>query len=134
MRPAFPLRHIEYRIVDTFFRNQPTLLRSVELGHSLMSWGNNDDRKNALLAQGIIACIITEAPQRNECWNSLTMHQLGISEHVLQSYLNHGDSVLLATLIHFTRQFVCNPPQDFWESNSLLTLLSRLGTNYNVQD
>src|SRR5260221_32595 len=65
------------------------------------------------------------------------MHQLGISEHVLQSYLNHGDSVLLATLIHFTRQFVCNPPQDFWESNSgrsLLTLLSRLGTNYNVQD
>jgi len=125
------------RILDTFFEHRSKLFRSVELGHSLMSWGNNNDRKNTLFSQGIIACIIalTEAPQHNETWNSLTMHQLGIPKHVLQSYLNRGDSVLLATLIHFTREFVRNPPkEDSFERLPLLPIISRLGMDFKVQD
>jgi hypothetical protein len=74
-----------------------------------MGSGNNDDGKNTLFAQGIIARIIA-TQQRNERWFSLTMHQLGISEPVLRGYLNHrnGDSLPLATLIHFTRRFIRN--------------------------
>jgi hypothetical protein len=60
-----------YRIIHEFFWGQPAfnLFESVELGHSLMSRGNNE---NKLFAQGIIACIIAEAPQPNERWFSLT--------------------------------------------------------------
>jgi hypothetical protein len=117
-----------------FFNHRSTLFRSVELGHSLISRGNNDDEQHTLFAQGIIACIIAEAPQRNEHWLSLTIHQLGITEQDLQSYLDHGDSVLLATLIHFTRKLVRIPSKTFWERYCLVALLSRFRTNYNVQD
>ena len=111
----------------------PGFFQSVELGHSLISWSNNDDQTTMLFAQSIIACIIATVPQRNERWFSLTMHHLGISEHVLRGYLEHGDSALLANLNHLTRQFV----QNFVEANwGLLpiSLFECLQSNYNVRD
>jgi hypothetical protein len=42
------------------------------------------------------------------------MHHLGISDDVLRSYLDHGDSVLLAILIHLIRHFVHNSLEDRW--------------------
>jgi len=113
---------------------RPALFGSVELGHCLINWGNNDDRETTLLAQGIIACIVANVPQRNERWFSLTMHHLGISEHVLRLYLDHGDSVLLANLIHFTRQIVRNFLKANWEVLPVLHILQGLRWNYNVQD
>ena len=82
-------------------------MRSVEIGHSLISWGGNIDQKR-LCAQGIIADIVTNIPQHDERWFSLTMHHLGISEHALRGYLDHGDSILLANLIHLTHQLLRN--------------------------
>ena len=83
------------------------VLRSVEIGHSLISLGNNDDEGVALLAQGIVARIIASVPvgERDYSWTALVIGQLDISEDVLRDYLAHGDSVLLANLIHFTRQY-----------------------------
>ena len=127
------LSNAAYQILDIFFEYRPVLSRSVELGHSLISWGNNDGRKTALFAQGVIACIIAYAPQRNERWLSLTMHHLGITEPVLRSYLDHGDSVLLANMIHFTHQFVRNFLEVNWEEFPLSYILQRLGSSYNVQ-
>jgi len=117
-----------------FFLPRPMLLQSLELGHSLVSWDNSADRKTTLFAQGIIACVIANVPQRNERWFSLTMHHLGISEHVLRSYLDHGNSVLLANLTHFTRQFVHNFLKANWEQFPVLYILRQLRSNYNVQD
>jgi hypothetical protein len=97
-----------------FFDDRPALLRSVELGHSLICWGNNDDGKTSLFSQVLISCIISNVPQRNERWFSLTMHHLGISDHVLRSYLDHDNSLLLAILIHFIRHFVHNSFEDRW--------------------
>ena len=131
---AARLSYAARRILYDFFGYQPALLRSVELGHSLMRWGNIDDRKNTLFAQGIIARIIAKAPQRNERWFSLTMHQLSISEPVLRGYVNHGDSVLLANLIGFTRQFVRSFFQANWQEYPLSHILRHLGSNYNIQD
>jgi hypothetical protein len=74
-----------------------------------------------MFAQDIVTCIISNVPQRNERWFSLTMHHLGISEHVLQSYLDHGDSVLLAILIHFTRHFVHNFSEDMFYMSRLFS-------------
>ena len=123
-----------YIILSGFFDHRPALFRSVELGHSLISWGNSYDRKSTFFAQGIIACVIANVPQRNERWFLLTMHHLGISEHVLRSYLDHGNSVLLANLIHFVRQFICTFLRATWEEFPLLYILQHLGLNYNVQD
>ena len=119
-----------------FFDHRPALFRSVELGHSLISWVNNYDRKSTLFAQGITACVIANVPQpqRNKRWFLLTMHHLGISEHVLRSYLDHENSVLLANLIHFVRQFICTFLRAKWEGFPLLYLLQHLGSNYNVRD
>ena len=111
---AVRLSYAAYTVINDFF-DWLALLPSAELGHSLMGSVNNDDGKNALFAQGIIACIITETRQRDERWFSLAMHQLGISEPVLRGYLHHGNSLRLATLIHFTRQFVRNVFQANWQ-------------------
>jgi hypothetical protein len=105
---AVHLSRAAWDILDIFLEPQHAQFRSVELGHSLISWGDNNDRKTALCAQGIIAYIVANAPQRDELWFALTMHHLGISESVLQGYLAHGDSVLLANLIHITRQLFHN--------------------------
>jgi len=131
---AAHLYYAAYQILDVFFKGRPALFRSVELGHSLISWGNNDNRKTTLFAQAIIACIIANVTQRNGRWFSLTMHHLGISEHILQGYLSHGDSVLLANLVHFTRQFVRNFLEANWEEFPLSHILWPLASNYNVEN
>jgi hypothetical protein len=75
--------------------------RSVETGHSLRPLRNGNA---ASLARGIIASIISDA-DRNDRWSMLAMDELAISRDVLRNYLAHGDSVLLANLIHITRHF-----------------------------
>ncbi|KAI0279535.1 hypothetical protein BGY98DRAFT_933190 [Russula aff. rugulosa BPL654] len=90
------------------FRYLGGVTRSVELGHSL---GNLRDGNAASLARGIIAAIISNA-ERNDRWNMLAIDELGISRNVLQGYLAHGDSVLLANLIHITRHFFDGLLQD----------------------
>jgi len=123
-----------YEILSEIFEHRPALLQSVELGHSLISQGNNDDQTTTLFAQCIIARIIANVPQRNERWFSLTMHHLGISEQILRAYLDHGDSVFLANLTHLTRQFVRNFLEANWEWFSPSAVLWVLRSNFNVQD
>ena len=101
-------------ILRKFFDDRPALLQSIELGHCLICRGNNDDGKTSLFSQVIISRIISNPPQRNERWFSLAMHHLGISDDVLRSYLDHGNSVLLAILIHLIRHFVHNSSKNKW--------------------
>src|SRR6267154_1863451 len=75
--------------------------QSVEIGHTLGILRNG---KSASLSRGVVASIISNA-ERNDRWFALAMNELGISRDVLQGYLAHGDSVLLANLIHIIRQF-----------------------------
>jgi Family of unknown function (DUF6535) len=84
---------------DLSFKYLSGIARSVEVGHSL---GNLRHGNVASLARGIIAAIISNA-DRNDRWNILAIDELGISRDVLRDYLAHGDSVLLANLIHITR-------------------------------
>ena len=103
-----------WTVFREFFANRPALFQSVELGHTLICLGNNDDGKSSFFSQVIISCIISNVPQRNERWFSLTTHHLGISDDVLRSYLDHGDSLLLAILIHVIRHFIHNSFEDRW--------------------
>ena len=85
------------------------VLRSVEIVHSLIriSLGNTNDKGLVLRKQAIFAEVIAREPvgERGYYWTALVMNQLGVSKSLLREYLTHGNSVLLANLIHFTRQF-----------------------------
>ena len=100
--------------------------RSVEIGHSLEILRNGNV---ASLARGIIASIISTNDEHDERWSTLAMDELGISKYVLWRYLEHGDSMLLANLIHTTRQFfhsLLQPNSDLArKSLSILPSLSK---------
>jgi Family of unknown function (DUF6535) len=102
--------HLPYAAIGVlrgvFERGGDGVLRSVKLGHSLRSQLNRVERGSCLCTHGIVAGIIANAPERVNSWEMLVKDQLGISEAVLRDYLTHGDSVLLANLIHITRQFL----------------------------
>jgi Family of unknown function (DUF6535) len=106
--------------------------RSVQIGCSLRSWCCGSDSKAAFCAQGMVAGIIATVLERDYRWKALVMDQLGISEDVLREYLAHGDSVLLANLIHITRQFF-RLRQFSWSSSTLL-LFQRTVSNFDIQN
>jgi hypothetical protein len=81
------------------------VMQSIQIGHLLRSRCRRSKDENTLLAQMLVAGIIASVPERNGHWRVLVMDQLRISEDVLEDYLAHGDSVLLANWIHITRQF-----------------------------
>ena len=88
------------RILGTIFsRGVVGVSRFVEIGHSLGKLRNSNV---ASLARGMIASIITNA-ERDRRWSLLAMDELAVSEDALRNYLAHGDSVLLANLIHIVR-------------------------------
>ena len=94
-------------ILQKAFEGPDAVLGSIEIGPSLISLRKSNDKGIALYAQVIVSRIIASVPveERDYRWKSLVMDQLGVSEDVLRSYLAHGDSVLLANLIHITRHY-----------------------------
>jgi len=61
----------------------PNLLQSIEMGHSLISWGHNSDESYQSYIRSIVSCIIATAPKRNNPWISLAVDQLGVLEDLL---------------------------------------------------
>ena len=90
----------EYNFAKIIYQYWRAMPQSVEFGEFLRSW---DKWRNGQYAQWIIANIAAKEDERDDNWMALAMDYLGISEHVLQDYLAHGDSILLAILIHSIR-------------------------------
>ena len=88
------------KIVYQYWRAMP---QSVEFGEFLRSW---DKWRNGRYAQWMIANIVAKKDKRDDRWMALAMDYLGISQHVLQDYLAHGDSIQLAILIHSIRHAI----------------------------
>ena len=95
--------------------------QSVEIAHTLGILRNG---KTASLSRGVVASIISNA-ERNDRWFALAVVELGISRDVLRGYLAHGDSVLLANLIHITRQF----SHSFLQHDLDLTVITRIASS-----
>jgi hypothetical protein len=81
------------------------LLNYVEFGHFLKCT-RYDDPSMAYLSACMVAVVIAKVKDRGDLWRELAMGQLGISAHVLQNYLAHGESALLANYIHILRDIV----------------------------
>ena len=78
-------------------------LDSIDIGRSLRSWDDGSVGQFSPYIRGLVAIIVARARERNGAWAFLARDHLGVSDSVFQDYLAHGDSVLLANLIHFTR-------------------------------
>ena len=101
---AMRLPQVIPRILQTtFLLPWNWVLQSVEMGHALKNMSNDTDVEIALFARAIVAGIVAGVRERDTRWFTLALRQLGIPDRVLRAYLAHGDSVLLANLIHITR-------------------------------
>ncbi|KAH9963666.1 hypothetical protein BGW80DRAFT_827688 [Lactifluus volemus] len=97
-----------WEILDGVFTGEGrAILDSVETGHSLRNLGNTSDQETPLCAQSIVGCIIANVRNRDGRWLALARDQLcpAISKTDFDTYVRQGDNILLANLIHVTRQF-----------------------------
>jgi hypothetical protein len=104
---TIPFPNVTSSILEhVFTQGQQDALRSVEMGNLLRPKDNTTGQKFGSCAQSIVAGIISkvQALADDGDWVALATDQLGPS---LPRYLEHGnDSVLLANLIHITRQIL----------------------------
>ena len=81
------------------------LLNFVEFGLFLQGI-NHSDPFSDYYSQCIVSVIVATAQEHYVRWLELTMRQLGVSGSVLQGYLDHGDSLLLANCTHICRRTI----------------------------
>jgi len=80
---------------------------SVETGHTLARrFSNNNDRYSSQYAQYCVARVLIAGKNRDDRWFALANGQLGLSESPLRILLAYGDSIMLAVLLHMTRQVI----------------------------
>jgi len=79
-------------------------LQSVEFGTSLRRWGNNKGESIGLKIRRVVACIIARTRGCDDRWTMLIKDEFGVPDAVFRDNVTHRDSVLLAILIHVTRQ------------------------------
>ena len=107
-RLYFASEWILRRVFSGRFRG---VLQSVQMGRALGS--NSIDGEMGSCAQSIVASIIANVRKRDSDWFVLAVDQLSVSEDVLRGYVSHGDdSVLLANLMHITRQIFLSANRD----------------------
>lgn len=109
-------------IIHQSWREMP---HSIEFGEFLISW---DRGRNGRYMQWIISNIVANERGRDDRWIALAMVHLGVTEHVLREYLAHGDSVILAILIHFIRYAI----RSNYSSFRLLPPLSRIRIHHTL--
>jgi hypothetical protein len=111
----------------------------VEIAHLL---GTLRSGRTVLLTRAIIASIIRTSDEHDKHWgiistndehdkrwNTLVMDELEMPEDLFRRYLEHGNSLLLANLIHITRKFFHSLlRRDFNLTRKSLTILSSLGS------
>jgi Family of unknown function (DUF6535) len=123
-----------WQILDTtFYGKWNSILQSVQAAYSLKCRDNSMDKETNLCAQWVVAGTIANVQGEDNDWIALAADQLGKSERVVRGYLAHGDSVLLAVLIHITRQIFNllssgdNQEMADAASHNVLTLLRKFG-------
>ena len=110
------------------------LLDFVEFGLFLKNSHYSDDFAE-YYSQCLVSIIVARVQEQDERWYELATGQLGISKSTLESYLAHGDSMLLANLIFICRQTIITYSEHGWQCDvysrsKTLQLVSR----FDVQD
>ena len=126
-------RHIFDRVL---YKDWDGLLDSVEFG-LFLSRVTYCDPFSAYYSQCIISVILARVQERDSRWFELAMGQLDVSESVLRSYLDHGDSHLLANCISICRRTMHAYSEHGWDRDAYsrsktLESISELDVRYTV--
>ncbi|KAH8991156.1 hypothetical protein EDB83DRAFT_1083783 [Lactarius deliciosus] len=110
------------------------LLDSVEFG-LLLRKAHYKNPFAEYYSQCVVSAIIAKVKVRDDRWFELVTGQLGISRSTLESYLEHGDSVLLANCIFLCRRTLDVYSEHEWNCDvysrsKTLDLVSR----FDIQD
>ena len=82
------------------------LLLSVDFALSARRWGLSGNPSIHFRAKCVVALVIVLFQERDKRWENLAIDQLGISRSVLEQYLAHEDSLLLANFIYITQKIL----------------------------
>ncbi|KAI0255032.1 hypothetical protein BJV78DRAFT_1279643 [Lactifluus subvellereus] len=97
---------IDMQILErVLYGDMDGMLNSVEFGLYLMNV-DHSDHLTSYFSESVVSIIIASSKVYNDTWFELATDQLGISKSVLQVYLAHGDSMLLANCICWCRKTI----------------------------
>ena len=102
---------------------------AVEIGHFLRQWDVDNGEMVSFEIRSIVGRIVSGVLKHDDRWMALVLNHLGIPECILQRYLEHGDSALLANLnrlLHVIRQLT----RPDWAPISALFSMTR----FDIQD
>ena len=130
---------INRRIFDRIlYKDWSGLLNSVEFGLFLrrVVYGDPFD---AYYSQCVISLIVARVQERDARWFQLAMDHLGVSESVLQDYLDHGDSLLLAVFMSVCRRTIYAYSKHGWHrdvysQSKTLESLSKLDIRHTLPE
>ena len=123
---SFRVAGILQSMVFWDWKNVP---HAIETGCFLRQWDISHGGSVTLGVRCITACVVSCIPKHDDRWKALTLDHLSVSDGVLEDYLAHGDSVLLANLVDFLRM-ICQPNRPHWAPLLVLSSLS----NFDVQN
>ncbi|KAH9056366.1 hypothetical protein EDB87DRAFT_1687585 [Lactarius vividus] len=110
-----PLLPVTFYQALHFWESEPNPMKnifgSLDFWHLAEAHSNDDDPDVAISARCMTAAIITHVQERDQQWFHTVMRQLDITEDTLHVYLDNGDSLFLANLIHIVQRLSI-PPHD----------------------
>ena len=97
---------IEMQILErVLYGDLDGMLNSAEFGLYLIKV-DHEDHLTSYFSESVVSIIVASSKVYNDTWFELATGQLGISKSVLQVYLAHGDSMLLANCICWCRKTI----------------------------
>jgi hypothetical protein len=111
------------------------LLNSLDFGLFLGN-ADNSDRLTAYHSQAMLSIILPRVPEheRDERWFQLAIRHLGFPRPVLANYLEHGDSMALATSTRILRNIIQTHFDHFWLGDAATRWkVLELVTKFDVQ-
>ncbi|KAH9965093.1 hypothetical protein BGW80DRAFT_759519 [Lactifluus volemus] len=116
------------------FDRQHPVLQSFEMGDILRT-RNRSNQEIGFYTQILVSGIIVNVPSHDDRWIALASDLLGKSEDVVRGYRDRGDdNVLLANLIHITRQIIRSSPIGQGEAHDLFAYIFRSLSNIDIRN
>jgi Family of unknown function (DUF6535) len=121
-------------ILRQIFDRQHHVLQSIEMGDILRT-RNRSNQKISFCTQILVSGIIANVPSHDDRWIALASDLLGKSEDVVRGYRDRGDdNVLLANLIHITRQIIRSWTNGQGEAHDLFAYMFRSLSNIDIRN
>ncbi|KAH9960748.1 hypothetical protein BGW80DRAFT_1361465 [Lactifluus volemus] len=120
-------------ILRQIFDRQHPVLQNIGMG-DIVRW-NRSNQEIGFCTQILISGIIANVRSHDDRWIALASDLLGKSEDEIRGYRDRGDdNVLLANLIHITRQIIRSWKNGQGEAHDLFAYIFRSLPNFDIRN